>query len=143
MGTSRSVARARHRAPATERHLLEQAAMFLSPASASERIALEYPRNLNGGSLVMSARSRNALQVEVSGDVPQARCACRLPPAPSHMKSGLKIFRLRPRKEVSFSQEPTGSEKTTCDGRRSSKAEDPKPTVAVVGGISPPNFQPW
>ena len=40
------------------------------------------------------------------------------------MKSAFKIFRLRPRKEVSLSQGPAGSEKTTCDGRRSSKAED-------------------
>jgi hypothetical protein len=56
---------------------------------------------------------------------------------------GIQIFRLRPPKEVSFSRGPTRSEKTTCDGRRSFKAEDLKPIVAVIGGIFPPNFQPW
>jgi len=40
----------------------------------------------------------------------------------------------RPPKEVGFSQGPSRPEKTTCDGRRSSNAEDPKPTVADAGG---------
>jgi hypothetical protein len=39
MGTSRSLARARHRAPAIEGHRLERAPVFLSPMSASEPIA--------------------------------------------------------------------------------------------------------
>src|SRR6266851_6502568 len=40
----------------------------------------------------------------------------------------------RPPKEVGFSQGPSRPEKTTCDGRRSSNAEDLKPTVADAGG---------
>ena len=43
-----------------------------------------------------------------------------------------QIFRLRPPTEASFSQGPSRPEKTTCDGRRSSKAEDLKPAVADV-----------
>jgi hypothetical protein len=40
---------------------------------------------------------------------------------------------------VSFSQRPSRPEKTTCDGRSSSKAEDLKPAVPddVIGGIFP------
>jgi len=49
-------------------------------------------------------------------------------------------------KEVGFSQGPSRPEKTTCDGRRSSNAEDLNQLLlmlAVIGGILPPNFQPW
>src|SRR5258706_16308073 len=52
----------------------------------------------------------------------------------------------RPPKEVGFSQGPSRPEKTTCDGRRSSNAEDLNQLLlmlAVIGGILPPNFQPW
>ncbi len=65
--------RARHRAPATERHLLELAAMFLSPTSASERLALEYRRNLNGGPLAMSALTADHLSCPRAVGMP-----CRL-----------------------------------------------------------------
>jgi hypothetical protein len=66
-------------------------------------------------------------------------------PAPAAYESGLKIFRLRSPKEMSFSQRRSRPEKTSCDGRRSSKAEDLKPAVPddVIGGIFPPIFQPW
>jgi hypothetical protein len=48
----------------------------------------------------------------------------RLPPAAPAYDIGTQIFRLRPPTEASFSQGPSRPEKTTCDGRRSSKAED-------------------
>ena len=40
----------------------------------------------------------------------------------------------RPPKEVGFSQRRSRLEKTTCDGRRSSNAEDLKPSLADAGG---------
>jgi len=66
----------------------------------------------------------------------------RLPPAAPAYEIGTQIFRLRPPTEASFSQGPSRPEKTTCDGRRSSKAEDLKPTVAdaVIRRIFSPNF---
>src|SRR5258708_39398116 len=51
----------------------------------------------------------------------------------------------RPPKEVGFSQGPSRPEKTTCDGRRSSNAEDLNQLLLMLagtGGITPPKFQP-
>src|SRR5258707_14851373 len=51
----------------------------------------------------------------------------------------------RPPKGVGFSQGPSRPEKTTCDGRRSSKAEDLNQLLlmlAGIWGIIPPNFEP-
>jgi len=66
----------------------------------------------------------------------------RLPPAAPAYEIGTQIFRLRPPTEASFSQGASRPEKTTCDGFRSSKAEDLKPTVAdaVIRRIFSPNF---
>ncbi len=52
--------------------------MFLSPTSASERMTLAYPRTLTADHLSCPRAVGMPLQVEGSGDVPQARCACRL-----------------------------------------------------------------
>jgi hypothetical protein len=49
------------------------------------------------------------------------------------MKPPHRFFLLAPAKEADLSQGPSRSEKTTCDGRRSSNTEDPKPTVAEDG----------
>ena len=88
--------------------------------------------------LFRSAQS-DALQLEASGDV---RKFVALPPAAPAYEIGTQIFRLRPSTEASFSQGPGRSEKTTCDGRRSSKAEDLKPSQAdaVIRRIFSPNF---
>lgn len=62
----------------------------------------------------------------------------RLSPAAPHMNRA-QIFRVRPPAEASFSQAPSHPEKTTCDERRSSQAEDLKPAVAdaVIRRIFP------
>lgn len=44
-----------------------------------------------------------------------------------------KSFPWRPPKEAGFSYGPDRPEKTTCDGRESSRAEHLKPTVADTG----------
>src|SRR5882757_5036091 len=47
--------------------------------------------------------------------------------------SGLKNFPFSPPGEMGFSRRPGRPEKTTCDGRRSSKSEDPKPAFSSAG----------
>jgi len=69
----------------------------------------------------------DALQVEASGDVRKLVAPAACGPA---YEIATQIFHLRPPTEASFSQGPGHPEKTTCDGRRSSKAEDLKPAVA-------------
>ena len=68
----------------------------------------------------------------VIGRLPTQVPIFRRPPYRS-IETGIQKFPLFPPKEVGFSQGPNRPEKTTCDRRRSSNAEDLKPSVASAG----------